>query len=191
MTHTIITERYRTRTGETLAVLGGALLITLSARARMPLPFSPVPVTLQTLAVLWVGAQLGARRGALATLAYLGAGALGLPCFTGGGLLGPTGGYLLGFVAAAHLVGTLFERGWGRRPTSALAALLLGNGVIYAVGLPWLAAFVGARPSLALGLLPFVPGDVAKALCALGLLQLTLDTDGMAPTDENTRNASS
>jgi biotin transport system substrate-specific component len=175
---------------EALAVLGGALLIALSARARMPLPFSPVPVTLQTLAVLWVGAQLGARRGALATLVYLGGGALGLPCFAGGGLLGPTGGYLLGFVAAAHLVGTLFERGWGRRPTTALAALLLGNGVIYAVGLPWLTAFVGARPALALGLLPFVPGDVAKALCALGMLQLKLDADGTDPTDENLRNTS-
>ncbi len=157
------------------SVVAASLLIALGAQVRIPLPFSPVPVTLQTFAVLLVGAQLGSRRGALAVLAYLAQGLVGLPVFAGwsGGvahLLGPTGGYLLGFVAAAYLTGFLFERGWGARLLTAGAALLAGNVAIYALGLPWLALYVGAGRALALGLAPFIVGDVAKVVGATVLL---------------------
>ncbi len=101
-------------------ILGASLLIALSARIAVPVPFSPAPITGQTLAVLLVGALLGSRRGALSVLAYLAEGAMGLPVFAGGGagilwLLGPTGGYLFGFIAAAFVTGWLAERGWDRR----------------------------------------------------------------------------
>lgn len=160
---------------EALLVLGGSVLIALAAQVAIPLPFSPVPVTGQTFAVLLVGALLGSRRGALSLLAYLAEGAVGLPVFAGGGsglpwLLGPTGGYLVGFVAAAFVTGWLTERGWDRRIHTTALAMLIGNGVIYLCGLPWLARFVGADRVLALGLWPFVPGDLIKlALAALAL----------------------
>lgn len=108
-------------------------------------------------------------------LTYLVEGGVGLPVFAGGKagvfhLLGPTGGYLVGFVVAASLVGWLAERGWDRRFISAFAAMLLGNVVIYAVGLPWLAYFVGVEKVLLAGLLPFIPGDLVKLLLATTML---------------------
>jgi biotin transport system substrate-specific component len=160
---------------EALLVVGGSLLIALSAQVAIPLPFSPVPVTGQTLAVLLVGALLGCRRGASSLLVYLAEGVVGLPVFAGGGsgllwLLGPTGGYLVGFIAAAWLVGWLCQRGWDRRAGTAALAMVLGNAVLYLCGLCWLARFVGTERVLALGLLPFVPGDLIKvALAALAL----------------------
>ncbi|MCS7087290.1 MAG: biotin transporter BioY, partial [Thermoflexales bacterium] len=135
------------------------------------IPLQPVPITGQTFGVLLAGAALGARRGALALLAYLAQGLIGLPFFAGGTsgmarLLGPTGGYLVGFVAAAALVGWLSERGWDRRFISTFAAMALGNLVIYALGAPWLAQFVGWERALSAGVLPFLPGDAIKALLA-------------------------
>ncbi|GAB4408185.1 MAG: biotin transporter BioY [Anaerolineae bacterium] len=156
-------------------VLSGSLFIALSAQFAVPLPFSPVPVTGQTLAVLMVGVLLGSQRGSLALLTYLAEGALGLPVLAGGAaglarLTGPTGGYLIGFVAAAYLVGWLAERGWDRRFETTLLAMVLGNAIIYTFGLLWLARFVGAERVLALGLWPFVPGDVGKILLATASL---------------------
>ncbi len=146
-----------------------------AAQVRIPLPFTPVPITGQTFAVLLCGAAIGARRGAFAQLAYLLLGSAGLPIFAGGacGLpSGPSGGYLIGFVPAAYLIGFLVERGWDRRVRTASLAMLLGNAVIYAFGLPWLAAFVGGPVSkvLALGLYPFLPGDLLKLALASTLL---------------------
>jgi len=154
-----------------MLILAGSLVVALSAQISVPLPFSPVPVTGQTFGVLLVGALLGSRSGALSLLVYLGEGALGLPVFAGGTgglvrLAGPTGGYLLGFVAAAFLVGWLCERGWDRRLPTAAMAMLLGNAIIYLFGLPWLAHFVGSDKTLALGLLPFIPGDLSKLILA-------------------------
>lgn len=165
----------RTLWREALLVLGASVLIALAAQVAIPLPFSPVPVTGQTFAVLLVGALLGSRRGALSLLAYLAEGVVGLPVFAGGSgglvrLLGPTGGYLLGFVASAWVVGWLCEQGWGRRVKTALLAMLAGNIVIYLCGLLWLAHFVGGERVLALGLLPFIPGDLFKLLLAVMLL---------------------
>jgi biotin transport system substrate-specific component len=156
-------------------VLGGSLFIALSAQIVIRLPFSPVPITGQTLAVLLVGALLGSRRGALSVVAYLAEGAMGLPVFAGGGtgivwLLGPTGGYLLGFVPAAFITGWLAERGWDRRVETTLLLMLAGNVAIYAVGLPYLASITGFDRVLHLGFYPFIVGDIAKCLLAAALL---------------------
>src|SRR5882762_3225797 len=134
---------------ELLIVLAGSALIALSAWVAVPLPFSPVPVTAQTFAVLFVGSALGARRGAASALAYLAEGACGLPVFAGGAagphvLAGPTGGYLAGFVFGAWLTGALAERGFDRRPFTTVVSMALGNVLILALGLLWLARFVGA-----------------------------------------------
>ncbi|SNB53159.1 biotin transporter BioY [Thermoflexus hugenholtzii] len=163
------------RLADAVLILGGSLLTALMARVEIPLPFTPVPITGQTFAVLLVGAALGSRRGALSMAVYLLEGALGLPVFAGGAaglarLRGPTGGYLIGFIAAAFVTGWLAERGWDRRPVTTALAMLAGNAVIYLFGLPWLAWFVGGflgpKGALALGLLPFVPGDLIKLLMA-------------------------
>ncbi|MFB0516100.1 MAG: biotin transporter BioY, partial [Candidatus Neomarinimicrobiota bacterium] len=130
-------------------VAGGSFLVALSAQAAFRLPFSPVPITGQTLAVLLVGALLGSVRGAVSLLLYLAEGIAGLPVFAAGGagvayFLGPTGGYLVGFVFAAALTGLLAERGWDRRVGSTLIAMLIGTVAIYAAGLAWLAVYVRA-----------------------------------------------
>ena len=156
-------------------IAGGSLFIALASQVAIPLHFSPVPLTGQTLAVLLAGALLGSRRGSLCLLLYLAEGTVGLPVFAGGRaglahLVGPTGGYLVGFIASAFLTGLLAERGWDRRAATTLAAMLLGNAVIYAFGLPWLAYFVGSGRALASGLLPFIPGDLLKLLLAAALL---------------------
>jgi biotin transport system substrate-specific component len=165
--------RLNVRVRDLLLVVGGSLLVALLAQARLPLPFTPVPITGQTLGVLLIGALLGARRGAASLLLYLTGGLAGLPVFTGWGsgpghLLGATGGYLLGFVAAAYIVGWLCERGLERRFRTALVPFLAGTAVIYLCGASWLAAFVGLQKALALGVLPFLAGDSIKlALAAL------------------------
>lgn len=158
---------------ELVLPLAGILLI--SAAARLQIPLQPVPITGQTLAVLLIGALLGARRGAITVAGYIVLGLAGLPVFAGGAggigrLLGPTGGYLIGFVGAAWVVGWLAERGWDRRLTTAALAMLIGNGVIYLCGLPWLSLFVGWERVVPLGLAPFVIGDLVKVgLAALAL----------------------
>lgn len=167
----------RTAVADVLLILFGSLFIAALAQVRIPL--QPVPITGQTLAVLLVGMALGARRGTLAVVAYLAMGAAGFPFFTGAQaglayMAGPTGGYLAGFIVAAALVGWLAERGWDRNLGTTLAAMALGNLAIYALGVSWLAAlvggFTGPSGSIALGLVPFLLGDVIKALIAALLL---------------------
>lgn len=160
---------------DALLVLAGSLLVALSAQLTFYLPFTPIPVTGQTFAVLLVGTALGSRRGALAMAAYLAQGAAGLPVFSGGGcclpwLLGPTAGYLWSYPLVAWVVGSLAERGWDRRPALAVAAMLIGNALIYIIALPWLAGFVGGANVLEAGLLPFIPGDLLKVILAAILL---------------------
>jgi len=162
------------RTGvlrDILVVVGASLVTAAAARIVLPLPWSPVPLTGQTFAVLLTGAALGARRGLLAQALYLVEGAMGLPFFAGGlggplVLAGPTGGFLLAFPLAAAVTGLCAERGWDRRFGSTLAAMLLGSAVILVSGLALLSRFVPADRLLAAGLLPFVPGDVVKAVAA-------------------------
>lgn len=160
----------------TLVALGSAL-IALSAQlvVRLPAVISPVPITGQTFAVLLVGALYGSRRGVATVLAYLAEGMAGLPVFAGGSaglayMLGPTGGFLVGFIAAAAVTGMMAERGWDRRPFKASAAMALGTVAIFVPGLIWLATFLGPQRVLAAGLLPFLPGAVLKIGLAAALL---------------------
>jgi len=158
---------------EAILTLVGSALIAFSAQIEIPL--QPVPITGQTFGVLLIGALLGSKRGALSVLGYLAAGAAGLPIFAGAGLgfawfFGPTGGYLIGFVPAAFLVGWLCERGWDRRIWTTAVAMAFGTVVLYIPGVIWLSRFMGWDQSLQLGILPFVPGDLMKvALAALAL----------------------
>jgi biotin transport system substrate-specific component len=151
-------------------IIGGSLLIALCAQVKILLPFSPVPVTGQTFAVLMIGALLGARRGSLAVLAYMAEGLAGLPVFaTGGGfavLRGFTAGYLVGFIPAAYIVGLLAERGWDRRVETTVLAMVLGNVVIYAFGLAWLSCLPSVNNVLLKGLYPFIVGDLLKIVLA-------------------------
>jgi len=172
-----VSSRTRSLTYELLLVAAGSLLIALSAWVAVPLPFSPVPVTGQTFAVLLVGSALGARRGAAAALAYLAEGCSGLPVFAGGAagphvLVGPTGGYLAGFVLGAFLCGALAEHGWDRRVLTTVFSMVLGNIAILIPGLLWLERFVGPESTLPMGLFPFLPGDVVKIALAAALLPL-------------------
>ena len=156
-------------------VIGGSLLIALCARVTVLLPFSPIPVTAQTFAVLMIGALLGAKRGGLAALAYIIQGALGLPVFAFGGgpalLLGPTGGYLIGFIPAAYVTGYLAQKGWDRRIGTTILAMIFGNLVIYTCGLLWLIRLMGISKSiLSVGLYPFIIGDLVKIVLAAAIL---------------------
>lgn len=153
-------------------VLAGSLLVVLCAQIRIPLPFTPVPITGQTFAVLLLPALLGGWRGPAAVAAYLLQGALGLPFFAGGTagwatLAGPTGGYLVGFLAAAVVIPLILGRG-GADPARIVLALLAGNAAIYLFGVPWLDRFVdgGLVTAIGLGLTPFLIGDAVKLLAA-------------------------
>ena len=157
------------------AVLGASLVIALCAQIRIPLPFTPVPITGQTFAVLLLPALLGGWRGPAAVAAYLLQGALGLPFFAGGSagwatLAGPTGGYLVGFFAASVLIPVILGGGVPG-PARIAAALLAGNVAIYLFGIPWLDRFVDGHlvTALQLGLTPFLIGDAIKLLAAFAL----------------------
>ena len=156
-----------------LVVLSSAFVALM---AQIQIPLWPVPLTLQTLGVLFSGAVLGSRRGTLSMLLYVAEGLVGLPVFAGGAsgvtqLLSPTGGYLVGFVVAGGVVGWLAERGWDRRLIWTALAMIIGNLVIYALGVTWLAIYLGdLQRALVSGALIFVPGDLIKiAVAALAL----------------------
>lgn len=157
-------------------VIAFSLLTALAAQVAIPLPWTPVPVTGQTFAVLLTGALLGSRLGALAMIAYLIEGASGLPFFAAGGsglqrlLFSPTSGYLLSYPAAAFIVGLLAERGWDRRFWTAAAAMAVGSIVILLSGWAWLVSFVGPRGAWAAGVAPFLIGDVIKIALAAAVL---------------------
>jgi len=147
----------------------GSILIALCAPLSIKLPFSPVPLALAPQLCLALGATLGKRRAALAVIAYLVQGMMGLPVFAGGGfgvayLLGPTGGYLIGYVAGAYLVGYLIERMRERTGYKVFATLAAGSGVIYLLGAIHLSSFIGIKGALVLGVLPFLLGDVLKLM---------------------------
>jgi biotin transport system substrate-specific component len=173
--------RSRTLGRDVALVVGFSLLTAVSARLSVHLPFTPVPITGQTFAVLLTGALLGGGRGFGAMLLYLAEGLAGLPVFAPGpgpsvgpaAFLGPTGGYLMAFPLAALAVGLLAERGWDRTPVRMLAAMAIGSGIIYLLGAGWLSRFVGGpAAAIAQGVAPFLPGDVLKAALAAGSLPL-------------------
>jgi len=154
-------------------IIAGSLVIALSARVAIGWP---VPVTGQTFAVLMIAALLGSRRGCFAVLAYITEGAAGLPVFAHGRagltvLSEPTGGYLVGFIAAAGIVGLLAEKGWDRRTGTTVLAMVFGNIAIYAFGLLWLCCLVGVNKTVLIeGLYPFILGDLLKIALAAILL---------------------
>jgi biotin transport system substrate-specific component len=164
---------------DVLLVLAGTGFVALAAQVKIDLSFTPVPITGQTFAVVLVGASLGALLGLASLGLYLFVGALGAPVYADGQhgwdvLTGPTGGYIIGFVVAACLTGFLAQQRWDRRFSSAVAAMLTGNVVIYLFGLPWLAAKIdaGLEDTLEAGLYPFVVGDLLKLYLAGALLPL-------------------
>ena len=151
-----------------LAVLVGIALLTASAHIKIP--FYPVPLTMQTLVVLGIGMTYGVRLGGVTLLGYLAAGVIGLPVFAGGAgiayMMGPTGGYLAGFFVAAVVLGVLAERGWTRNWATSAAAMLIGNAIIYLLGVGWLTSLIGWDKAVQFGLLPFLYGDVLKLIIA-------------------------
>lgn len=160
-------------------VAGGAALTAVSAQLSFKLPWTDVPYTGQTAAVLLVGTALGWRLGAASMLLYLLVGVAGGPVFSDGAhgieqVLGYTGGYLVAFVLAAALVGRLAERGWDRSPAWTAALMVIGNVLIYAIGVPVLAIVLAMPLTDAIwsGALVFVPWDAFKVVVAAGLLPL-------------------
>jgi biotin transport system substrate-specific component len=162
---------------DALLVLGGTGLVAGAAQISFKLPFTPVPITGQTFAVVLVGASLGSVRGTASLLLYLWLGVAGAPIYahhdSGWNVItSASGGYIVGFVLAAALTGFLAERGWDRRFSSSISAMLTGNVVIYLVGLPWLAVVLNTNleKTLEYGLYPFVPGDTFKLYLAAAAL---------------------
>jgi biotin transport system substrate-specific component len=169
------TRKWAAQAYDLTAVIGGSLIVALAAQITIRLPFSPVPITGQTFGVLLVGTLLGSRRGAMSLLTYLIEGLIGLPIFAGGSsglayMLGPTGGYLFGFIAAAFLTGWLAERRWDRHVSTAVLSMLVGNAVIYATGLGWLSIYVPNRSVASFGVVPFLIGDIIKIALAATVL---------------------
>jgi biotin transport system substrate-specific component len=162
---------------DALLVLAGTGLVAGAAQISFSLPFTPVPITGQTFAVVLVGASLGTVRGCASLLLYLWLGVAGAPIYahhaSGWSVVtSASGGYIVGFVLAAALTGFLAEHRWDRRLSSSISSMLTGNVVIYLVGLPWLAAVLGTNleKTLEYGLYPFVAGDVFKLYLAAALL---------------------
>lgn len=183
-----VAERTPVRVRHALLIAAGALIVALTAQVYIPT--TPVPFTGQTFGVLVVGGALGFRRGAAALGLYLVVGLVGVPVFSEGDsgtatLFGVTGGYLLGFVAAAAVVGRMAELGWDRRIGGAMAAMLLGTAIIFAIGVPWLKAVTGMSwaDSVANGLTPFLIWDTAKLAIAAALFPLAWWMIGRRPED--------
>jgi biotin transport system substrate-specific component len=158
-----------------LLVIGASALIAIAAQIAIPLPFTPVPLTLQPLAVIFIGAALGSTRGAAAAALYLLEGFSGLPVFAQGHggpawLLGATAGYLYSYPLAAWVAGFVSERGWGSTVVRSVTGMLLALGVIYLGGWSWLAALTDVRYAWTAGVAPFVVADIVKVAIGAALL---------------------
>ncbi|MBS0603659.1 MAG: biotin transporter BioY [Verrucomicrobia bacterium] len=156
---------------EAAVILGASIIIALFAPISIRLPFTPVPIATQAHVILLLSCLLGSKRASMAVMTYLFQGAIGLPVFAGGAagiaiLAGPTGGYLLGYLAAAFVTGYIAERTLERTPSKAFAAMGVGNLVVYLFGLPWLAGYIGLQKAVVLGMLPFLIGDMLKLVIA-------------------------
>jgi len=161
---------------DVILIVLGALFVAVLAQVKIVLPFTPVPLTGQTFAVLLIGAALGSRRGAASMALYIALGALGLPVFAGGEaglayLSGATLGYLVGFVMAAYVIGLLAERGLERNVRTSIIPFLVGTVLIYVCGVAWLSIVMGSlSKAIAAGLLPFLIGDAIKLSVASVML---------------------
>ena len=164
--------RTSSRLRDLILIVLGTLFVAALAQVKVPLPFTPVPLTGQTFAVLLVGAALGSKRGTASMLFYMLLGALGLPVFAGGAsgmayLSGATLGYLVGFVIAAYVIGLLAERGLERSVRTSIIPFLAGTLIIYICGVAWLTIMLGSfSKAIAAGLLPFLVGDAIKLIAA-------------------------
>jgi biotin transport system substrate-specific component len=183
-----LAERTPTRLRHAVLIVIGTAVGALMA--QIYIPTEPVPFTGQSLGVLVVGGALGFRRGAAAMLLYLAIGLVGLPVYAQGDagrdvLFGPTGGYLIGFVVAAAVVGRLAELGWDRRLGAALVTMLVGSAFIYLIGVPWLKVATGQSWAWAIanGLTPFLLWDSAKVLIAAALFPAAWWMIGRRPED--------
>ena len=183
-------ERTSPRLRHALLIVVGAVFIFLTAKVAFTIPGNPVPYTLQNFGVLVVGGALGLRRGGLAALLYVLLGVVGLPLFAEGKgglqvIWGATGGYLVGFVVAAAIVGRLAELGWDRRIGGAVGSTAIGTVLIYAIGVPWLALVTGlsAAEAVAVGLVPFVGVDIVKMLAAAAVFPAAWWLVGRRPSD--------
>lgn len=175
--HLVLADRVIPRRAATDVLLVAAGVALTALLAQVSVPLWPVPITGQTLAVLLVGASLGTVRGAVSMIGYAVVGILGLPVFSEASsgtavLLGPTGGYIVGFIASAALVGWLSERAWDRKLVKAAATFLAGTVVTFAFGLPWLAVALRSDlpTTLQFGLYPFILGGLIKAAIAAAVL---------------------
>lgn len=175
----VLADRIFPRSLATDAILVVAGVALTAVLAQVAIPLWPVPITGQTLAVLLVGSTLGAARGAISMALYAALGMIGLPIFSDGShgvgvVFGPTGGYIIGFIVSAALVGWLSERSWDRKLLKAAVTFLAGTVVTFAIGLPWLAATLGLNLEQTLqgGLYPFIIGGLVKTAIATGLLPL-------------------
>jgi biotin transport system substrate-specific component len=169
-----LTRTQSLATSFTIAIVG-SILLALLARLSIPVPFSPVPITGQTLGVLLLGGLLGSRLATITILTYIFEGAIGLPVFAGGSLgflylLGPTGGYLIGFIPAAYFIGLLSERGWNSKIGSSILAITLGTAIIFIFGVSWLSVTAGITNAISIGLVPYLPGAVVKISLATIIL---------------------
>ena len=158
-----------------MLVLSGSILIALFSQIAITIPFSLVPITGQTLAIMLVGALLGSKKGSLSVITYLTEGVIGIPVFANfsGGiqhLIGPTGGYLISFVFVAFIIGYLFEKGFDKSLIKNLIAIFLSHIIIFGIGLTWLSFYIGSDKVFAIGLFPFIPGAMIKISIFLSLV---------------------
>lgn len=185
-----LSERLNVRVRHVALILAGTLLIAIGAKVSFSIPGTPVPVTGQTFGVLVAGGALGFRRGIASALLYVALGVIGLPLFALGQtglavILSALGGYLLGFVVAAALVGRLAELGWDRNLVGSIGAMLLGEVAIYAIAVPWLAVATGLSlgDAVAQGFTPLVLGDAIKLVLAAGAFPVAWWIVGRRPGD--------
>jgi biotin transport system substrate-specific component len=159
----------------TTQIFLSSLLIAFCAQISLPLPFSPVPLSLQTFAVMMVGGMLGSRKGTISVLLYLAESMLGMPVLAGGladplALIGPKGGYLMGFVFQAYIAGWFAERIHTFGKSGLMISLFAAYALVLVTGTLWLSQFVGLSNAFVMGTLPFIPGAIAKILAAVSLL---------------------
>lgn len=173
MIHTGSQERSRSFVFAQIAL--SSLLIAFCAQISIPLPFTPVPMTLQTLAIMMVGVMLGSRNGALAVIMYIAESMLGLPVLASGkvnplALIGPAGGYIVGFVFQAYLVGWFSERRHMLGKSTVMLGISLASALQLTVGALWLGQFVGFKYVVAMGILPYLAGEAVKIFAVAGYL---------------------
>jgi len=166
--------------GQTVALsisisFAGSILLALLARLSIPVPFSPVPITGQTFGVLFLGGVLGIRLATLSVIFYIIEGIVGIPVFAGGSfgllyLLGPTGGYLIGFIPAAYSVGYLSEKGWNQKIRLTLSSMIIGAAIIFLFGVSWLSISAGLNAAITIGFIPYTIGAVIKIALATSIV---------------------